>query len=237
LRGRSDEVGDMARQKEIDFCCLQETRWKGKSALVIGGLYTLFWMGCEKGDAGVGIVVAPKWIDRVDRSEVKRVNERIIMVRIMIGKTVVNIVSVYAPQKGRTKKEKEDFYAKLGKVLLGVGSEEKLFICGDMNGHVGQKIDGFEGVHGGYGFGTRNAEGKRLLKFADAMGLVVANTWFAKSEQRKVTYKSGGCRSEVDYVLVKRGERMFVRDVTVVEPCTCIRQHKLVVCVVRYRRM
>src|SRR5579862_2276939 len=107
LRGRSDEVVDMARRRNIDFCCLQETRWKGKSARVIGGLYKLFWMGCEEGVAGVGIMVAQQWIDHV--FEVKRVNERIIMVRIMIGKTVVNIVSVYAPQVGRAKEEKEDF--------------------------------------------------------------------------------------------------------------------------------
>ena len=41
----------------------------------------------------------------------------------------------------------------------------------------------------------------------------------------------GGCRSEVDYVLVRRGERKFVRDVTVVGKELCIPQHKLVVCV------
>ena len=28
-----------------------------------------------------------------------------------------------------------------------------------MNGHVGADVDGFEGVHGGYGFGKRNVDG------------------------------------------------------------------------------
>ena len=53
---------------------------------------------------------------------------------------------------------------------------EKLIICGDTNGHVGAKADGFEGVHGGKGFGIRNAEGEMLLEFADAIGLAVCNT-------------------------------------------------------------
>ena len=58
-----------------------------------------------------------------------------------------------------------------GKVLLGLG---------DFNGHVGRRIDGFEGVHGGYGIGKRNVEGRRLLEFCDEKELSVANTWFEK---------------------------------------------------------
>ena len=33
-------------------------------------------------------------------------------------------------------------------------------VCGEFNGHVGAEVDGFEGVHGGKGFGSRNAEGE-----------------------------------------------------------------------------
>ena len=40
---------------------------------------------------------------------------------------------------------------------------------GDMNGHVGKEADGYHGVHGGNGFGSRNMEGELLLKFACAM--------------------------------------------------------------------
>ena len=34
-----------------------------------------------------------------------------------------------------------------------------MVICADFNGHVGKDADGSEGVHGGYSFGVRNAEG------------------------------------------------------------------------------
>ena len=40
---------------------------------------------------------------------------------------------------------------------------------GILNGHVGAEVDGFEGVHGGYGFGRRNVDGEMLLEFADAL--------------------------------------------------------------------
>ena len=66
-----------------------------------------------------------------------------------------------------------------------LGENEKLIVCGDMNGHMGAEPDGFEGVYGGKGFGIRNAEGEMLLEFADAMGLAVCNTWFTKRDSQK----------------------------------------------------
>ena len=40
---------------------------------------------------------------------------------------------------------------------------------GDLNGHVGSWIDGFKGVHVGYGIGNRNVEKRRLLEFCDVV--------------------------------------------------------------------
>jgi len=49
-------------------------------------------------------------------------------------------------------------------------------ILGDFNGHVGKMQGGYEGAHGGFGYGKRNVEGERMLDFADSFGLKVANT-------------------------------------------------------------
>ena len=130
--------------------------------------------------AGVGVFVAERWIDIV--VEVRQVSERVMVLRSAVGKFVLNVVSVYAPQVGRATEETEEFYIRLGKVLKDAGENEKLIACGGMNGHVGAGADGFEGVHGGKGFGIRNAEGDMLLEFADAMGLAVCNTWFTKKD-------------------------------------------------------
>jgi len=35
----------------------------------------------------------------------------------------------------------------------------------DLNGHVGTKVDGYDGVPGGYGFEERNADSERPLQF------------------------------------------------------------------------
>jgi len=40
-----------------------------------------------------------------------------------------------------------------------------IVVGGDLNGHVGTNVYGYDGVHGVYGFRERNADGERILEF------------------------------------------------------------------------
>ena len=71
-------------------------------------------------------------------------------------------------------------------------------------------------MHGGNGIGERNMEGKLLLEFCDEKELCLAYTWFRKGEKRKVTYSAGGNESEIDFVLVEKGNRKYMRDVKII---------------------
>ena len=68
-------------------------------------------------------------------------------------------------------------------------------------------------MHGGYGIGKRNVEGRRLLKFCDEKKLCVAITWFEKKEQRKITFNMGGNETEIDFVLVGENNKKYLKDV------------------------
>ena len=70
------------------------------------------------------------------------------------------------------------------KLLSGVGVEESVFLCGNMNGHVGCDPAGFESEHGGNGFGKRNTEDEMLLEFAMTMELIVCNTFYTKQKKQ-----------------------------------------------------
>ena len=93
---------------------------------------------------------------------------------------------------------------------------EVVFELGDFNGHVGEEIEGFEGVHGGNGIGKRNAAGRRLLEFCDKGELCVANTWFMKADKRKIRFKSGNNESEIDFILVSEKDKKNLKDVKVI---------------------
>ena len=70
-------------------------------------------------------------------------------------------------------------------VVSGI-SEREVVIGWDLNGHVGALAEGYEGVHGGSGFGVRNIEGVRILELGDAFDMVVYNTMFKKRPSRLI---------------------------------------------------
>src|SRR5260221_12719443 len=110
-----------------------------------------------------------KWADEVVK--VNRVNERIMCVKIIIGCRLFNIVSAYAPHVRKSEEEKDAFWDRLLMVLGEIPEGEAILLGGDLNGHVGAKINGYEAVHGGHGFGTKNMEGDRIWS------LVMQWTW------------------------------------------------------------
>ena len=76
---------------------------------------------------------------------------------------VLRLICGHAPQSGRSLEKKKSFYDEQ-KCEWDMHSADDLAIClGDFNGHVGRHIDGLDVVHGGYGEGQRNMEGKMLL--------------------------------------------------------------------------
>ena len=65
------------------------------------------------------------------------------------------------PQVSLDESAKRQFWEDLDGLIRAVPSSEKLFI-GDLNGHVGTISAGFEAVHGGFGYGSRNQEGRKF---------------------------------------------------------------------------
>ena len=62
----------------------------------------------------------------------------------------------------------------------------------------------------------KNAEERRLLEFCDEKELSVAYTWFYKAEKRKITNTAGGWETEIDFVLVVKKYKKYVKNVQVI---------------------
>ncbi|GJN24747.1 hypothetical protein PR202_gb12506 [Eleusine coracana subsp. coracana] len=75
------------------------------------------------------------------------------------------------PEVGLNESIKNQFWEDLDSMVSGIPISEKLFIGGDLNGHVGTSNVGFERVHGGFGYGSRNQEGVDILNWALAYDL------------------------------------------------------------------
>nr|GEW42769.1 integrator complex subunit 11 [Tanacetum cinerariifolium] len=67
---------------------------------------------------------------------------------------------------------------------------------------VGEKTEGYSGVHRGFGYGVRNEEGRSILDFATAHDLAVVNSYFKKRDHHLITFQSGGRCTQIDYLRV-----------------------------------
>ncbi|VDP16557.1 unnamed protein product [Heligmosomoides polygyrus] len=213
LTGRSREVADLMRRRRVQVLCLQETRWKGEKAKEIGEGVKLYYNGEDTKRNGVGIAVAESLKDSV--AAVQRINDRIMSLRLDTKEgpgAYWTIMSVYAPQTGCSEHDKDDFYLSLEEATWSVAEGDYLSIAEDMNEHVGSGRRGVEKVHGGKGIGLINPDGERILDLAIVHDLAVCSTFFAKRESQKVTYASGGRKTGVDHILVRRAALKTVKE-------------------------
>ena len=98
--------------------------------------YKFFWIGNNQGTGGVGVLLAEKWVDKV--YDIKRVSDRIMLIKLLIGESVITVLPVYAPQTGLEQSTKDVFYDSLQATVSALPEKEIVIPCGDWNGHVGK---------------------------------------------------------------------------------------------------
>ncbi|KAL5195414.1 Craniofacial development protein 2 [Glycine soja] len=234
LTEKSMEIVDVMVRRKINFMCLQETKWTGEKAKELDNSgFKLWYTGKIRSRNGVGIIVDKEW--KKDVVDVRRVGDRIIVLKLVVGQDTFNVISGYAPQVGLAEHFKVKFWEDLEGVLQDIPQGEKVFLGGDLNGHVGSVARGFEGVHGGFGLGEMNGEGKSILEFSEALDLSIANTWFKKREEHLITYKSGGTCSQIDFFLIRKSDRKYCLNCKVIPGESLTTQHRVLVMDVRIR--
>ena len=79
----------------------------------------------------------------------------------------------YAPQVG-CELEEEKFWTDVDEVMQSIPRDGRVMIVADFNGHV---------------------------DFAKRMEMAVVNIFFQKRQEQRVIYKSGGRRTQMDYIM------------------------------------
>lgn len=132
-----------------------------------------------------------------------------------------------SPQAGCPSSERESFFEDLEGLLETIPSDERKFILADLNGHVGETNADYASVHGGFGYGSMNGEGRNILEFAAARNLSIVNPFFAKKTRHLVTYSSGNRTTQIDFILCDQDMRKYFKDCKVIIGEAVISQHRL----------
>ena len=126
--------------------------------------------------------------------------------------------------------EKNDFSQDLDGLIESISKQEILVLGADLNGHVGKGNIGAEEIIWRYSAGTRNKEESMVVDFAKRMDLAVVNIYFKKKDKHRVTYKSGGKGTQVDYVMCRRRDLKEMCDCKVMVNKCVAKQHHMVIC-------
>ncbi|KAK3565642.1 hypothetical protein QTP86_012966 [Hemibagrus guttatus] len=82
--------------------------------------------------------------------------------------------------------------------MVGCELEEKERFWSELDEVMESIPTGDEEVMGKFGVKERNLEGQMVVDFAKRMDMAVVNTYFQKREEHRVTYKSGGRRTQIE---------------------------------------
>ncbi|KAG5619924.1 hypothetical protein H5410_005142 [Solanum commersonii] len=203
LTGKSIDLVKIFKKRKINIACVQKTRWVGSKARDVNG-FKLWYSGGSRDRNGVGIVVDGDLREQV--VEVRRISD-----------------------SGLGRGGQKTLYEDLDEVVRGIPNTKKIVIGGDFNGHIGATSSGFDYVYEGFGFGERNGSGTSLLDFAKAFELVIANSCFPKKENHMVTFRSSVAKTQIDYLLFRKGDRCLCKDCKVIPSENLTTQHKLLV--------
>ena len=124
----------------IDIPALSETRIAKETQFEeVDGGYTFYCLGKDEGETRISVVgfAICTSIVRQLESLPKEVNDRLMQLRVMIGKhQYVIIVSAYAPAMTKPEESKDAFYEELSRLLDNVNYKDKLILPGDFNARV-----------------------------------------------------------------------------------------------------
>nr|GEY98156.1 hypothetical protein [Tanacetum cinerariifolium] len=228
LGGYSESRSDRSGSRVKGFRRIRvgswNTKWKGYSNKEVNG-YKLWYSGSQTARNEVGVILRACLKDKV--VNMNRCNDVIISLTLVIEGETVNVISVYAPQVGLSEEEKKALWDSLDEVVRETSTDQRLILRGDLNRNIGETTKGYSVVHGGFGYGLRNEEGRSILDFATAHDLAVVNSYFKKRDHHLITFQSRGRCTQIDYLLVRRGDLMACKDCKVFPGEACYFQHRL----------
>ena len=217
----------MMEQRKVDVQCLQETKLKKSKAKNIGGGCKLLYNGADGRKNGIGIVVREELVESV--LQLKSVSDRLIAMKLE-EKVNTEHSKRFASQVGNSMEPKNYFWKDLDELIESVSKQERIVLGADLTGHVGEGNIGDEEIIGRYGAGTRNKKRLMVVNFAKRMDLEIVSTYFKKKDEHRVTYKSSGKSTQVDYVMCRRRNLKEMSDGKIMVNECFAKQHRMVIC-------
>ncbi|VDL94700.1 unnamed protein product [Schistocephalus solidus] len=153
------------------------------------------------------------------------------------GDKFTTIISAYVPPMTSSDAAKAKFYEDLHALLATVPKEENFVVLGDFNARVGMNHASWQGVLGRHSPGSCNDNGLLLLRTHAEHRLLLTNIFFCLPMREKATWirPRSRCWHLLDYVLVRRRDRLDLLVTKVIRDADGWTDHRLFISQMRLR--
>ena len=176
---------------------------------------------------GLALLINNNFTDYVEKFE--KQSDRIISCKIKLhGKTLLQIIQVYAPTCDHDNETVEPYYEELEGAMEKKACSHHI-VMGDFNAKIGvRNINDTMKCTGPFGTDNRNGRGERLLEFAEENNLVITNSFFLKAANRYWTWEAPGgvTKNQTDFIL--SSDRKIVRNCEVMTEVDIGSDHRMV---------
>ena len=213
----------------LSLCAISEHRWRGEGTYKVDEEWLFLFSGlpmdAEKAMQGVGFLLNQQmqaaW--KAADSLCECAGGRLIRIRLKIRGRFFSVIWCYAPTYRCSDEEKDQFYAKLGRLLNEIPARDDLILLGDFNARVGLALEEREEqgpvvreMVGTRGLPERNDNGVRLLDFCSGRvreKLCIASTFYKRREYGTWFHQSSRRWYQIDHVICSRQTKSLVTDV------------------------
>ncbi|GBP14046.1 Craniofacial development protein 2 [Eumeta japonica] len=129
--------------------------------------------------------------------------------------------------------ERQEFCADVRVILMKCDRNESIIILGDFNGWVVVQRDGYEKVFGKFEDERSNDNGARLFLLCQEFNLCVTNVMFDHRRIHSYTWRRGGDKNMIDFIIVDDRLRSKVVDTRVYRGVNVGTHHYLMVCYIK----
>ena len=115
-RYRLAELVDAIVRRNVSILCVQETKWVCEKVRIIEPWgYKLQYTGRDRNRNMVGVIIDKQLLE--DVVEVRRKGDKILLLKLILGREIFNVISIYAPQVGLNESSKRQFWEDLDEIL------------------------------------------------------------------------------------------------------------------------
>ncbi|KAL1446089.1 hypothetical protein WDU94_009850 [Cyamophila willieti] len=239
--GKLENTLKEIRRMNINILGVSDTQWRTAGNFVVNsGEYKIYHSSTDVTTHRYGVaIIIEKEIEKCVTGFVP-LSDRVMMLSIASENGTINLIQVYAPTADKSDEEIETFYEEIESLLKTTKKHDITIILGDFNAKVGDCV--VDGITGGYGLGTRNDRGDRLIEFCQNEDMLVTNTTFKLPKRRLYTWKAPAdgidnniVRNQIDYILIRKRYRNAVKSVKTYPGADVSSHHNPVVAIIKVK--